>query len=238
MEYKVTIEAFEGPMDLLLSLIKKNDIDIYNVSIFEITEKYLEYIKEMEKLNLNISSDYLVMAAELLEIKSHMLLPKREKEGDNPEEELITKLLVYKHFKDVSEKLRELEKERNLMYSKEMSDISIYKDEIIIEEDENISLDDLTKAFANFLLRKEIEKPLNTTITSKEYSVSERSSEIKKILSQKGKIEFSELFEVLKKDYVVVTFLSILDLAKTNEISIVQENNFEKIFLVKKGVEV
>lgn len=237
MEYKVMINEFEGPLDLLLSLIKKSDISIYDISIFDITDQYLEYIQEMEKLNLNVSSEYLVMAAELLEIKSNMLLPKPKLEEDeeDPQEELINKLLLYKHFKEVSSKLRELEEERNLMYSKAPSDISEYKEEIIIENDESISLDALVLAFSEFLNRKEEEKPLHTRITSKEYSVSERSFEIKTLLKKKGKLEFTELFDFLNKDFVIVTFLSILDLSRKQEIMISQENNFDKIVLMIKG---
>lgn len=237
MEYKVMINEFEGPLDLLLSLIKKSDISIYDISIFDITDQYLEYIKEMEQLNLNVSSEYLVMAAELLEIKSNMLLPKHklEEEIEDPQEELINKLLLYKHFKEVSSKLRELEEERNLMFSKSPSDISEYKEEIIIENDESISLDALVLAFSEFLNRKEDEKPLHTRITSKEYSVSERSHEIKNIIKTRGRVEFTELFDFLNKDYVIVTFLSVLDLSRKQEILISQENNFDKIVLMIKG---
>lgn len=237
MEYKVTIDEFEGPLDLLLSLIKKSDIDIYEISIFDITDQYLAYIKQMEKLNLNISSEYLVMAAELIEIKSHMLLPKHElEEGEeDPQEELINKLLLYKHFKEASEKLKELEEERRLMFTKEVSDIRPYKEEIIIEEDESVTLDALIAAFSNFLNRKEEEKPLHTKVTTKEYSVSDRSIEIKKILKEKGKVEFSELFEYYNRDYIIVTFLSILDLSKKQDILITQTNNFDKIIIEARG---
>lgn len=237
MEYKVMINEFEGPLDLLLSLVKKSDVSIYDISISDITDQYLEYINEMEKRSLNVSSEYLVMAAELLEIKSNMLLPNHEssEEEEDPKEELINKLLLYKHFKEVSSKLRDLESERNLMYSKMPSDISEFKEEIIIEADDSISLDLLVQAFSDFLNRKDDEKPLHTKITSKEYSVTERSFEIKKILKARGKIEFSELFDFLNKDYIIVTFLSILNLSRNQEIVISQDNNFDKIVLMIKG---
>jgi len=238
MEYKIMCPEFEGPLDLLLHLIKESNIDICDISIEVITKQYLDYINKMEELNLNIASEYLVMAAELLEIKSLTLLPKKEIENDDeyeedPREELIRRLLEYEKYKTVTQVLKECESKRNEIYTKEPSDL----ENIIVrnnEVEENFSIDDLLKAFSKLLERKEFEKPLNTKITNKEYSVHERSSEIKTILKNKKKVEFSELFEIYTKDYLVVTFLSILDLAKKQELLINQDNNFNKIYLEAK----
>ena len=238
MEYKVICHDFEGPMDLLLHLIKQSNMDIFDVSIEEITKQYLDYINMMEELNLNIASEYLVMAAELLEIKSFYLLPKKEVETEDeyeedPREELVRRLLEYERYKNITEALKECESKRNEIYTKEPSNM----DEFKIKSDkveETFSMEDLMKAFSKLLERKEFEKPLNTKITNKEYSVNERSIEIKNVLKLRKKVEFTELFEIYTKDYLVVTFLSILDLAKKQELNILQDNNFNKIYLEAK----
>ncbi len=235
------INEFEGPMDLLLHLIKKSDINICDISIEEITKQYLDYINEMERLDLDIASEYLIMAAELIEIKSSILLPKPEIEEDeyeeDPREKLIKKLIEYKQYKEKLPDFKQLEIDRKQMYSKEPSDLSHFKipDENI--DLGNIGIEDLMNAFNKFLERKKLEQPLNTKITKKEYSVGERCTEIKNILKKKKKIEFEELFEEINKDYIVVTFLSILTLAKKQELKITQDNNFSKIILSLRGEE-
>ncbi len=239
MDYNVTIDKFEGPLDLLLHLIKQSDINIFDISIEEITKQYMKYINDMEKMNLNVASEYLVMAAELIEMKSSILLPKNTNETEDdfeedPREKLINKLLDYQRYKEVTETFKTLESSRKEIFTKSPSDLKEY----INEENklsDDLTLDDLMNAFTNFLNRKELDKPLNTKITKKEYSVSVRSNEIRSILKQKKKVNFEELFEVLTKEYVVVTFLSILDLARKQEIEIAQENNFNKIFLKLRG---
>jgi len=239
MDYKIMINEFEGPMDLLLHLIKKSDIDICDISVEEITKQYLDYINEMEKLDLDIASEYLIMAAELIEIKSSILLPKQTIDEDeyeeDPREKLIKRLIEYKQYKEMMPEFKQMEIDRKQMYSKDPSDLSNFKtiDENIDLGD--IGLNDLMEAFNKFLERKKLEHPLNTKITKKEYSVGERSSEIKNILKKKKKVEFEELFEEVNKDYVVVTFLSILVLAKKQELKITQDNNFSKIILSLRG---
>ena len=237
MEYVITIDKFEGPLDLLLHLIKQADIDIYDIKIDQITSQYLDYINKMESLSLDIASTYLVMAAELIEIKASMLLPKQEVVEDefeeDPKERLIKRLIEYQNYKDMTPKFHELELDRKEYFTKEPSDITDY--EISGNLPDDVCLDDLIKAFENFLNRKETNKPLNTKITSKEYSVSVRSKEICDLLKKKKKVVFSDLFEIRTKSYVIVTFLSILALAKSNDLKIMQDNNFDEIILC--GVE-
>lgn len=239
MEYKVTINDFEGPMDLLLHLVKENNIDIIELNVEEITEQYLKYIEEAEELNLDIASEYLALAAELIEIKSMSLLPKKvvveDDYEEDPRENLIARLIEYQKYKEVTKDLKELEEQRKHFYSKSPSNLKEFK------ENEEINYGDLTmdllmNAFQKFLDRKEEEKPLNTKITKKEYSVSARSREIKDVLKKRKKVEFEELFEIVTKDYVVVTFLSILSMAKKGELIITQNDNFSKIVLsLKEG---
>ena len=236
MEVKFTIDQFEGPLDLLLHLIKENNIDIVSINVSEITEQYLNYIKEMENLDLNISSEYLVMAAELTLIKSRTLLPVNEEESEeeDPKEELINKLIEYQKYKELTSTFKELELSRQELFSKDPSYLNDFKTEgVVISED--ITLDDLIKAFASFQMRKESDKPLNTTITKKEYSVSERCHDIMNRLKKNKKIEFTELFDIVNKEYVVVTFLSILDLARNGKLNINQDKNLGQIFILARG---
>ena len=238
MEYSFKTMNFEGPLDLLLHLIKKADINIFEIKISEIVEEYLEYINSMREINLNISSEYLTMAADLIEMKSRELLPNNEEdeEEEDPKTKLINRLLEYQAYKDVCAELRNLEEERNKEFSKAQTFMEEYKNDKI-ELNEDVSLDALIKAFQDLMGRKELEKPLNTVVTKKEYSVHKRNDEILARLKLHKKIAFDELFEVMTKDYVVVSFLSILDLTKKGKITIKQDNNLAKIFLQVKEVK-
>lgn len=234
MDYNIKIDAFEGPLDLLLHLIKEKNVDIYDISIEEITKSYLDYINKMEELNINIASSYLVMAAELMEIKSKSLLPKVESEEDNEEEvvsreNLINKLVEYKKYKEMTEVFKELEINRNNIYIKPPENINNYVNNEIYNEE--IEIDKLVEAMKNFLNRKELEKPLKTKITNKEYSVKERKNSIRNIIRNKKRVEFTELFEEYNKSYIAVTFLSVLELAKEHELKISQDKNFDNIFI-------
>lgn len=239
MTYKVTIHDFEGPLDLLLHLIKKADIDIMDILVEEITKQYLEYIEKMQEMDLDIASEYLTMAAELIEMKSSSLLPNSQSEEDeyeeDPREALIKRLLEYKQYKEITDTFKELELERKKIYTKETSDLGPYKNVNKEVELQSIEVDDLLLALQKFLERKRLEKPLHTKITKKEYSISERSKQIQSILKERKKIEFQELFEEFSKQFIVVTFLSILNLSKKQELSIEQEDNFSKIYLISKG---
>jgi len=238
MDYKIELQQFEGPLDLLLHLIKQSNIDIKDISIEEITKQYLEYINLMETLNLNIASEYLVMAAELMEIKSSSLLPKQVQLEDDfeedPKENLIKRLLEYDHYKNITYDLKKLEEFRNEIYTKEPDNLLKYNDEIN-EIDYGINLNDLLQAFSNFINEKELNKPLDTKITNKEYSIKKRCCEIRKILKDKKKVKFTELFENYSKETVVMTFLAILSMSKNQEIVIEQKNNFNNIFLKEKS---
>lgn len=231
MDY-ITIDNFEGPLDLLLHLVKESNIDIFNISIVEITDKYLDYINREENLNINISSSYLVMAAELMYLKSKSLLPSISKEEENEEEitreNLINKLLEYKKYKELTPKFKELEEERRKIYIKGPEKVSDYTEN---SYDGEASVEDLLEAFKKFLNRKEMEKPLETTITSREYSVRERKGSIRNILKIRKKAYLDELFEEYNKAYVVVTFLSILEMVKEKDVLIKQDKNFDKILV-------
>lgn len=239
MDYLIKIDEFEGPLDLLLHLVKESNIDIHDIKIIEITEQYLDYINKMEELNINVASEYLVMAATLMEIKSKSLLPKDDVNEEEVEDEevsreaLIQKLIDYEKYKEVTKNFKELEVSRREIYTKAPSKLNELTDQRIVN-DTNITLDDLMDAFAKYLERKDKEKPITTKVTNKEYSVRKRKNDIKTFLKDKKKALFTELFDEYNKSYVVVTFMSILELAKEDDITITQEGNFENIYIELK----
>lgn len=235
MEYKFTIDKFQGPLDLLLHLIKEADIDIFDINIAEITEQYLDYIDSMESLNLNVDSEYLVMAAELIWMKSRELLPDDKDEDtddyeDDPRENLINRLLEYQKYKEMALEFRGLEEERKYLYSKVPSELTSFRSDDV-KLDDDISLDDLVKAFMEFQKRKYYEKTLETVVTRKEYSVGKRCHDIMYRLRKNKKVKFEDLFDIRNRSYVVVTFLAILDLAKKGNLRIKQNRNLDEIWL-------
>ena len=236
MEYEVKINEFEGPLDLLLHLIKKENISILDISIEEIIKQYLDYINKMKEDNLDITSEYLVMATELIELKSKMLLPNKTEEVEEEIEEatndLINRLLEYDKYKNMTSELRDLESIRSNIYTRDSEELLNYANSDDI--DYGIDLDDLVSAFEKFLEYKEMTKPLNTKIEKKEYSVDERCVEIRNKIKIKGSLKFEDLFEIVTKEYVVVTFLAILSMAKKQEIEINQDNNFNNITIMAR----
>lgn len=241
MNCDFVLNEFEGPLDLLLHLIKKDNIDIYDINLSELTNQYLEYIRSMENMNLDIASEYLVMAAELIEMKSKALLPKSEFETEDdyeedPREQLIKRLVNYQNYKELSTKLKDLEENRSEIYTKIPQNLTEYIDKKELLNKYNISIDDLVNAMDQFVVRKDMEKPLSTVITNKEISVAEKSKEIKDILKSKKQVSFYELFNVNTKIEIIVTFLAILELARKKHIILSQENNFENIIIKSSEV--
>ncbi len=225
------INEFEGPLDLLLHLIKESKMDIMNIEIEKITEQYMAYLDLQEKMNLEVASEYLVLASELVEIKSKMLLPvtknDSEEEEEDPREELVNRLIEYQTYKEITKVLHEKECVRREIYTKSPENVKNYVEESIVNTD--ISLDDLVEAFKRYLKRKKANKPLDTKVTVNEISVSSRCFEIKNLLRQKGKVSFFELFPVVTKEYIIATFLAILEMAKLGELVIIQDNTFDNI---------
>ena len=239
MDYSIKINEFEGPLDLLLHLIKQSNIDIIDIEINEITKQYLDYINKMDELNINVAASYLVMAAELMEIKSKSLLPNNNEETVEDDEEivskenLINKLIEYQKYKDMISTFKDMEEERKNIFVKSPEKVSNYVDSIIRNENDT-SIDDLVNAFKQFLDRKDKEKPLTTKITTKEYSIKDRKKNIRNILQNKKKVLFTELFEENNTPYIIVTFLSILEMTKDKEVIIKQDNNFKDITIEKR----
>lgn len=232
------INDFEGPLDLLLHLIRSSKMDIYDINIESITKQYLDFINNNKDLSMDDSSEYLVMAAELIHLKSKLLLNKNDDEEDdeyefNNEEDLKNRLIEYERIKGITDSFKDLEDKRSEFYTKLPSDLSEFKQEEKLNYGEN-DIDDLINAFELFLSRQKLNKPLNTKIMKKELSVKERTNQIRNILKTKKSCHFEDLFEELTKPYIVVTFLSILEMAKNNEIFIKQDNNFGEISIEMK----
>ena len=229
------LEVFEGPLDLLLHLIKENKMDIFDIEIESITRQYLDYIHKMKEQNLDIASAYLVMASELTLIKARMLLPRpkvyeEESEEEDPRVELVARLLEYQAYKEITKTLKENESKRQEIHTKLPENINNYIEENTVITGEG-SLDLLVDAFKKFLVRKSEEKPLSTKVTMKEITVSSRKLEIKSILKKEKKVSFFKLFPVYTKEYIVATFLAILDMARNKELLIKQEELFSDIIV-------
>ena len=227
------LDVFEGPLDLLLHLIKENKMDIFDIEIDSITKQYLDYIHQMEEQNLDIASAYLVMAIELTLIKARMLLPRpkveeEEVEEVDPREELVARLLEYQAYKEITKTLKENESKRQEIHTKLPENINNYIEQDTIIKGEG-SLDLLVDAFKKFLERKNEEKPLATKVTMKEITVSSRKLEIRNILRKEKKVSFFKLFPVTTKEYIVATFLAILDMARKKELTIEQDELFSDI---------
>ncbi|WML59878.1 segregation/condensation protein A [Neobacillus sp. PS2-9] len=249
MPYQVKIDAFEGPLDLLLHLINRLEIDIYDIPVAQITEQYLIYIKTMTELKLDVASEFLVMAATLLAIKSKMLLPKHEEAyvdadsdmsfEEDPRDELVERLIEYRKYKEAAQDLKSMEEERGLMFTKPPSDLSDFAKEKHPERTElNVSLYDMLAAFQKLLRRKKLQRPMATKIARQEISIETRMIEIMDELKQlKGRKNFNDLFPFPAKEHIVVTFLAVLELIKRKEIDVEQQENFGEIFVeaVKEG---
>lgn len=235
----IKINDFDGPLDLLWHLIKAHKMDIYDINIEKITKEYLSFINEHKELTIDGASEYLVMASELIHLKSKLLLNKNDEEEDaeyeiNTEDDLRNRLIEYEKLKAAADRLVELEDKRKEVLTKLPSNLSEYADKSV-KLSSDITLDDLLKAFEDYLNRKKLDEPVNKAVTKRELSVEDRCLSIKSYLHNKGKINFLDLFDEVDKPYVIVTFLGILNLVKSREAVISQEYNFGDIYILKRG---
>jgi segregation and condensation protein A len=243
MTYKLA--AFEGPLDLLLHLIDKSEIDIYNIPIKNITDQYFEYLDSMQELELEVTSEFLVMAATLLSIKSKMLLPKPpvidefdyEDEDYDPRAELVQKLIEYRKYKSIADHLRDKETERSLIYTREPEDLTPF-----MPVDDNpvrgLHVGDLVHAFQRALKRM-ASRNIVTKIRKDEVSVKDRMKEVVTYLKRLGgRTLFSKLIEQnATRDGVVVTFLALLELMKVKKIRCHQDKLFDDIVIQATATE-
>lgn len=247
---QIKLEEFEGPLDLLLKLIEKNKIDIYNIPISKLTDDYLYYIKSTNIANMEEMSQFIVMATTLLEIKSKMLLPKEKhqqtQEEIDPRQELVQKLIEYKKYKMVAEKLSTTEIFTQKVIFKDadldtINAIKIKTQPTIQEILEDVTLKDLYNAFEEVLKRKELKtdkiRSGFKSVTKAKYNIKDKIDYVKDLMFLYDKISFNKIFEEsVSKAEVVVTFLAVLELIKTKEIKVIQNNVFDEIIITKGDI--
>ena len=232
-EYKVQLEVFEGPLDLLLYLIKKEEVDVYDIPIETITKQYMQYMDLMRMLDLNIAGEFLVMAATLMMIKSRMLLPVEERpeleEEEDPRWDLVRQLVEYKKFKDAAHHLEELELEQENVFAREGGAIALGPEPDAALQD--VSIFDLIAAFNEAL--KKIKKEDLTEIFADRYTVAEKIDQIVGLIKGRGTFTLSELFKDMHHRYeMVCTFLAVLELMRLKQIRVRQSGHFGEIEVV------
>ena len=247
MGISVKLEVFEGPLDLLLHLLEKNKVNIYDIPIVEITNQYMEYMREMQRRDLNIMSEFLVMAATLLDIKSKMLLPKRaadeEEEPEDPRAELVQQLLEYKMFKCISYELkdRQMDAERTMFKKPTIPDeVAAYEEPVDLAElIGDMTLKKLNAIFQSVMAKQENKiDPIRSKfgkIEKEEISLNDKMEYLEAYAAEHKRFGFENLLEKQgSKMEVIVTFLAILELMKTGKITIYQEKTFDTILIESK----
>ncbi|AOT68129.1 segregation and condensation protein A [Geosporobacter ferrireducens] len=245
MSYNVKLETFEGPFDLLFHLIEKEEVDIYDIPIAKITAQYLAYIEEMQRVDLEVASEFLLMAATLIEIKSKMLLPNIKEEqlalnidDIDPRQELITRLIEYKKYKNIALELKKREEEYKKIFYKPQEQLDEY---IKYESNEvyDLNITDLINAVNNIFQKR---KNINVTkffvneIKRDEISIEMKMKQIQNYLMTKISVRFDELFEdAMNKREIIATFIALLELMKLNFLVVQQSNIFGEI-LVKRRI--
>lgn len=229
MGYKIRLDIFEGPLDLLLYLIKKDELDITDIPITKITEQYLEYLNVMQMLDLDIAGEFLVMAATLMHIKSKMLLPPDPsadaQEELDPRAELVRRLLEYKAFKDAAEKLRGFESERSAIFGRIGAEPELEADDSPFFEG---TLFDLMTAFAQVL--QALPKTEPHQVEKDEFTVAEKVHELFHRLVKEPVLYFSALFRTARNRFeAITTFLAILELVRLKEVGVHQTERFGEI---------
>jgi segregation and condensation protein A len=237
--YKIKLPNFDGPFDLMLYFIKRDELNIYDIPIAKITEEFLKYIRLMQMFDLELAGEFLVMASTLMYIKTQMLLPRNEEEADgdieDPRTQLVQRLIEYKQFKEAANELREISEENRYIYYRQL-----------FEEDENIAaseggiyknatLFDLLKALNKAVSRNQ-EEVKQHVVSLIPVTVEEKSKQIISTLGKKSRVRFFDLCKSEPTQYVVVTFLALLDLMKLNKIIIRQDEIFDDIIISKKPI--
>ena len=236
-KYLLKIDNFEGPLDLLCHLIDKNKMDIYDINLSEITDKYIEYLKEQEELNLEIASEFLVMASTLLYLKSKKLLPKQEEEEEElTEEELIRRIIEYKKFKEISKKLKENYQEYSNRYYKFQEEIKLPKQKLEKEYEKNT----IPKIYEALVKRNEEKvnqnaKNIEKIAITDNYTVASKVKEMYKVLIKQKRFIFNKLFSINKrnKQEVVTAFSGLLELSRRNKVETSQKELFGDIEVEK-----
>ena len=237
-KYTIKIDNFEGPLDLLCHLVDKNKMEIYDINISEITDQYIEYIKEMEKMNLEITSEFILMASTLLYLKSKKLLPNQESDEEEvSEEELIRRIIEYKKYKEISKKLKENYVQYSKRYYKIAEDIKLPKQKLEKEYDKNMIPD----VYKNLIEKNETKinqnaKNIEKIAITETYTVSSKVKEMYRVLVKSKKFIFNKLFSIKNhnKQEVVTAFSGLLELSRRSKVDTNQEKLFGDIEVLKK----
>ena len=234
-EYRVQFDVFEGPLDLLLHLVKKQEVDIYQVNLTRIASEFVAYIDQMRELDLEIAGEFLVMAATLIYIKSRELLPADQKpeaqigeeDEEDPRFELIRRLVEYKKFKDAAAELQSLETRMDQVYEHRSAQVVL--PEIEPQRREPVSLFELIQA-VSVILKRFGERDDVREIQADPYTVSEKMAALRMLIQEKGRFRFSDLFaEARSRSEVVVTFLAMLELTRLRHLQVIQSEDFGEI---------
>ncbi|TCD46049.1 segregation/condensation protein A [Streptococcus sp. X16XC17] len=234
----IKLKDFEGPLDLLLHLVSKYQMDIYQVPITEVIEQYLAYMATLQAMRLELAGEYMLMASQLMLIKSRRLLPKVVEETpleEDPEQQLLDQLEEYRKFKLLSEKLGEQHNERANYFSKPKLDL-VYEDVTLVQDKSTI---DLFVAFSKVMAEKQEElRQSHATIARDEYKIEDMMDRVRKRFTQQKRIELSNIFKESRDlNEVITLFLATLELVKVQEILLEQTENFGKIYLVRSEHE-
>jgi len=236
----VKLESFEGPLDLLLHLIKKHEIDIYDIPIALISEQYNQYLELLKEINLEIVGDYLLMAAELCYIKSRMLIPKplneEEEDVEDPREELVRRLIEYQRYKDAAQQLFSLDILERDIYARKFEDTNV--DLSKFEEPIKVDLWSLMSAFKTVLERREYIEDSNLVLEVEQITIEDRIEEILKRIEEYERVYFTTLFKDTDSKFVIiVTFLALLELINQQLVLAIQQVQNSEIQIIFRGAE-
>ena len=238
-EYSINLECFHGPMELLMHLIDKNKIDIYDIPIASLTEQYIEYLDRYRSFNIEVTSGFIIMAATLLQIKSRMLLPRPPKVKDDedeidPRQELVERILEYRRFKEVSGIMEEMQQAQEKKLAREPMDIPIRH-----LAPRRLSLAELVDAFANVIaLRQELRLP-SVLVAHEEYTVEEKMAELTSRLHKNGgRLKFQEAFHGCSRSELVTVFLAVLELIKLQSVTVYQQSQYGEIEIAVRAAEI
>lgn len=238
--YEVKLDAFEGPLDLLLHLIQKYEIDIYDIPMKSLTEQYLSYIHQMKILEINVASEYLVMAAELLMIKSKLLLPTQPAEidefEDDPREDLVRQLIEYQNYKEYASLLNTKKNEREQLFVKKPADLSKFEEVYDKRAPLDLNLTDLIIAYQRTKKRQKFNQPQKVTVNEDSYTIEMATNNIHTQLVNQSSYRFFEtLPNDLSTNVLVTLFLAILEMMKLRQIDVFQKHQFGEI-IINRGV--
>lgn len=233
-KYQVKLDTFEGPLDLLLHLVNRYEIDIYDIPVSEITEQYMHYIHTMQQLELNIASEYLVMASTLLAIKSSLLLPNQaldiedDEYEEDPREELMRRLIEYRKYKEAATQLKEKELDASYSYTRPPMSLSRDSQPHPVQNNHEVSIYDMLAAMEKVFTRKKWNQPMATTVQRTEIPLRQRMDEILiQVKEKQNGLIFDSLFLYPTRSHIVVTFIAILELMKNKQVYCTQQNHFD-----------